>query len=804
MFKNYLKIAFRNLLKNKTLSAVNIIGLSVGIACTLLITLHVKKELAYDRGFSKAERIFRITNQGTGDDTRHWAATAPTVAPAMENQLPEVESGVRFYRPYPYMLFSYTQPNGLEKKFEETGSLFADAGVISMFDLQFVKGDPKTALDETDAVVLTEEMAAKYFGTEDPLGKTIQDNKAKFPLKVTGVIKAFSFPTHLDFSCLLSMKTIRRYLDKRSLANRTWSGMYNYVLLKEGRSKKDVEAKMDEFMVSYYAENGKTRQDILSAHIFKLQPLTDIHLGWKLEKEMSANSDSTYVYIFSIAALLILLIAAVNFINISTSQAFSRMKEIGLRKVIGATKRQLIKQFLGESLLVTLLSTVLALLLFRTAMPFYEKISGGGSGFINMITFSSAGLLLLLVLFVGLLAGLYPAWFVAKFNPVSSLKGTKMPVSSVNLVRKGLVVFQFVVSVFLIFSTVIIYRQMKLFHNKDLGFDKEQVMAVTMYEDMWKNYRVLTANIRKNPAISGYGTASRLPGERLGSYSFNVLSAKENTTDDGHIREMSSDDKFLTTMHMQLVAGRNFENQFPEIKKKEFILNEAAVKTYGIKDPVGKQVVVDVDTGTVIGVVKDFNFASLHAQVEPLAIQYNPFNSSYLLLKIKENSVPETIAFMQSQVKELSPSSNFSYSFINERLDKLYTSENKMSQVFKVFAALAIFISCLGLFGLSVYTTRMRVKEVGIRKVLGASVPTLAVLLSKDFLKLVLVAVGISLPIAWWFMNQWLNGFAYRVDVNVWVFVVSGFLALLMAAFTVGFQTIRAASVKPVKSLGAE
>jgi putative ABC transport system permease protein len=803
MFRNYLKTAFRNLFKNKTLAVINILGLSVGIACSLLIMLHVKKELAYDRGFTKAGRIFRITNEGRGDDTRHWAATAPAIGPAMEKDLPEVEQSVRFYRPYPYMLLAYTQPGGEVKQFEEKNSLFADAGAVSMFDLQFVKGDPKTALSETDAIVLTEEMAAKYFGQEDPIGKTIQDNKAKFPLKVTGVIKAFSFPTHFEFNCLLSMPTVNRYLDERSRINRTWSGMYNYVLLKENHTKADVEAKMEDFMVRFYADNGKTRKDILGARLLHLQPLTDIHLGWKLEKELSSNSDKTYVYIFSIAALLVLLIAAVNFINISTSQAFTRMKEIGLRKVIGATKPQLVKQFLGESLLVTMMATAFALILFRAALPFYEKMSGSVQ-FIDIVTADNIGLLLLLVLVIGLLAGMYPALFVAGFNPVSSLKAKKMPVSSVNLVRKGLIVFQFVVSVFLIFSTIVIYRQMKLFHNKDLGFDKEQVVAITMYEDMWRQYGALTGQIRKNPAIASYGTVSRLPGERLGSYPFNVIAPQQPNTEYGNIRQMWADDKLLPTMQMELKAGRNFNNQMPNIKNKEYILNEAAINSYNIKNPVGKLVIVDGDTGTLVGIVKDFNFASLHATVEPLAIKYDPYNSSYLLLKVNGNNMPAVLDFMKTQLKTLSPASNFSYSFVDERLDKLYESENRMSLVFRIFAALAIFISCLGLFGLSAYATRLRVKEVGIRKVLGASVSGLAVLLSRDFLKLVLIAITVSLPLAWWFTNQWLDGFAYRVTVDAWVFVVSGLFALLMAVFTVSFQAIRAATVKPVRTLGAE
>lgn len=802
MFRNYLKTAFRNLLKHKTLSAVNILGLAVGIASCLLIVLHVKKELAYDRGFSKADRIYRVTVQALGEDARHWAATSPIIGAALIKNMPEIEQSVRFYRPLPYMLFSYTRADGEIKKFEENKSLFADAGVVSMFDLGFVKGNPQTALTAANTIVLTEKMAEKYFGAEDPIGKTIQDTRRNRSLKVTGVIRPFPFPAHFEFDCLLSMEGVGAYVNERLLTSNSWAGMYNYVLVRKEVSKASLDKKMADFTAAFYAQDGKTAAQILSEARLNLQPLTDIHLGWKLEKEMVSNSDRTYVYIFSAAAALILLLAAINFINISTSQAFNRMKEIGMRKVIGASRLQLIKQFLGESLLVTLIAAVLALLLFKAAVPFYEDLGKGGSAFINLVSPVNIAVLVLMILCIGLLAGLYPAWFVSKFNPVASLKTKKLPVSSVHIVRKGLIVFQFVVSVFMIFSTVVIYRQMRMFHDRNLGFDKEQMVAVTMYPEMWKQYEALANGIRKNPAIMRYATVSRLPGERLGSYSFEVVG--ENSKADGDVREMWSDDRFLATMGMELKAGRNFRNQYPVIKNKEYILNEAAVNAFRVTDPVNKLITVDGDTGTIVGVVKDFNFASLHARVEPLVIKYEPDASNYFLLKVKAGSIPEVLSFMDQQIKTLLPGSNFTYSFLDERLALLYETENRMSRLFKVFACLAVFISCLGLFGLSSYATRLRIKEVGIRKALGASVSGITLLLSKDFMKLVLIGTAIALPLAWWFSKQWLDGFAYRVGIDAWVFVASGLFALTIAAVTVSFQSIRTASVKPVDTLSAE
>jgi putative ABC transport system permease protein len=804
MLRNYFKIAWRNLWKNKTFSLINILGLSLSIACALLIIFHVKEELGYDKGFSKADRIYRVTEEGLGNDPRHWAAAGFPLGTALQQSLPEVESIARFHRRYPYQLLSYTTPDGNAKRFQEKGGLFADSSAIRMFDFQFAKGDPATALSQTDAIVLTEKMAHKYFGDENPLGKTIQDERTKLPLKVTGVIKAFSFNTHLQFDYLLSMSTVYKYNDMGQMENRTWSGFYTYVLLRDPQSHKRVESKLPAFTAKFYEQPGQTDQQTLASLRLNLQPITAIHLHSKLEKELYPNSDITYVYIFSIAALLILLLAAVNFINVSTAQAFNRMKEIGLRKVIGATKPQLLKQFLGESFLTTLLATLLALLLFREAIPFYNELTDKNFHFGQLFTRSSLWLLGGLVVVIGFLAGIYPAWFVSSFNPVTSLKGKKDSQSSVHLVRKGLIIFQFAVSVFMIFSTIVVYRQTRLFHNKDLGFDKEQLVAITMYDEMWEKFSGLIGEMEKNPAILSYAITSTLPGERFGMQPFSPLAASGKSEDQPSARVLWSDDQLLTTLNVPLKQGRNFTSQFPVIKKKEFILNEAAVSLYKLNNPIGQRFVLDRDTGEVVGVARNFNFASLHSSVEPLVIQYNPFRANYLLLRIKPGQIRQTITYMESGMKNLYPASVFTYTFIDDKLDQLYASENRMSNIIQLFALFALFISALGLFGLSAYSIRLRTKEIGIRKTLGASVSNVALLLSLDFIKLVVIAMVIAWPVAWWASNKWLNGFAYRISIDWLIFLASGIFALLVGAATVSFEAVKAALLKPVKSLKTE
>lgn len=804
MLKNYFKTAWRNLRKNKVFSIINITGLSLGIACALLIIFHVKEELSYDKGFSKSDRIYRITLKGLQKDSRSWAATSPAIGEAFQHDLPEVEKIVRFHRLYPYQVLSYTSTANQTKRFEEKGGFFADSTAIDVFDLQFTEGNAATALSSMDAIIVTEAMAKKYFGNENPIGKIIQDDIRKIPLTVTGIVKPFPFRTHLQFDYLVSLSTITRYLNKELLANRGWSGFYNYVLLKKDHPAAAMRSKISEFQVKFLEPTGETRKEILASQELCLQPVQDIHLHSKLEKEMYANSDITYVYIFSIAAIFILLIAAVNFINISTAQAFNRMKEIGLRKVIGGTKTQVVWQFLGESLLTTFIATVFAIIIFKSVIPFYNNLTTKEIHFENIITPLNIGLILILIIVVGLLAGVYPAWFVASFNPVTSLKNKKVAGSSVNAVRKSLIVFQFMISVFMIFSTIVIYRQLKLFHERDLGFDKDQLVAVTMYPEMWKQFGTMANDMQKNKNIADFSVISTLPGERFGMYDFKQASVAENELLPETSRALWSDDKMLSTLKIPLKEGRNFFPQFPEIRKHEFILNESAVKAFQLKNAVGKQVVLEGDTGEVVGIAKDFNFASLHKAIDPLVIEYNPYKANYLLLKMQGSQATQTLQSMESNIKSLSPSSRFTYSFVDDNLDRLYASENRMSMVFKAFAAFAIFISCLGLLGLSAYSAQLRIKEVGIRKVLGASITNVTMLLSKDFIVLVLIAIVIAWPLAWWMMSHWLQGFAYRVSIDAWTFIISGLFALLVALFTVSYQAIKAALPNPVKSLKTE
>lgn len=803
MLSNYFKIAWRNLWKNKSFSLINILGLSLGIASALLIIFHVKEELNYDKGFANAGRIFRVTQEGIGDDERHWAATGFPLATMLQQDVPEVEQVVRFHRPYPYQLLSYTNAAGEAKRFQEKGGLFTDSNALQVFNIGLVKGNAATALSQNNAIVISEELADKYFGKEDPVGKVLQDERTKLPMTVTGVLKTPAYNSHLQFDYLVSMNAIQYYTDKGMLENRTWSGFYTYALLRDG-SLTTASKKISEVTVKYFGEPGETAAQTLASVRLNLQPIASIHLHSKLEKELNTNSDISYVYIFSVAALLILLLAAVNFINVFTAQAFNRMKEIGLRKVIGASKPQLIKQFLGESLLTTLLAASVALLLFKEAIPFYNDFTGKDFHFVQLFDRNNLLLLAGLVLSIGLLSGLYPAWFVSRFNPISSLKGKKDVQSSVHLVRKGLIVFQFAVAVFMIFATVVVYRQMKLFHNKDLGFDKEQLVAITMYDNMWSKFGALLGEIKKDPSIEQSAITSTLPGERFGMQPFTTLAAAAAGGETPSARVLMADDQLLSTLNVPLIKGRNFTDQFPEIKKVEFILNEAAVRTYKLNEAIGQRAVLDRDTGEIVGVVKDFNFASLHSTVEPLVIQYNPFRANYLLLKAKPEKLKGTMANMESVMNKLYPGSVFTYTFIDDKLDQLYSSENRMSRVIQLFAAFALFISAMGLFGLSAYSIRLRIKEVGIRKTLGASVSNVALLLSKDFVTLVALAIVLAWPVAWWATNKWLNGFAYRVDVNWMIFLLSGGFALLVGVITVSFEALKAALSNPVKSLKSE
>ncbi|AKD58630.1 hypothetical protein SD10_18515 [Spirosoma radiotolerans] len=801
MLSNYFTIAWRNVLRYKLNSTLTITGLALGLACSLLIILHVREELTYDNGFSKADRIFRITSENIDKKSRQWAATSPILGVEMQKAIPAVQTVARFHRPYPDRVFSYAPSGGAPKLFEEKSGYYADSTVVDVFDLSFVKGDPRTALKQIDAIVLTEAMATKYFGNEDPLGKRIQDDLDKRLLTVTGVIKPYSFPTHLQFDYLISMSTFYSYTDKNTLENRGWAGFYNYVLLNNGASRSDVEARIPEFMVKFYEAKGETRKEILATRRTPIQPITDIHLHSKLEKEMGPNSDITYVYVFSIAALFILLLASVNFINMATAQAFNRMKEVGVRKALGARKGQLIRQFLGESFILTLAAALVAFGLFRLAIPFYNELAAKTLRFEQLLTASNTVLLVLLIGLISLIAGFYPALFISNFDPVNALKGKKSQFSSVTLIRKGLIVFQFSVSVFMIFSTIVVYRQMKFFQTKDLGFDQDQVIAVKLYgRDMWNKADVIQQEFQKNSAITNVARISTLPGDRFGTDMLALLGKPDDAT---QLRFMWADEHTLPLLQVGMKAGRNFVRK-TENAHFSLILNEAAAKALKLDSPIGQKAVSLGDTGEIVGIVRDFHFASLHTTVDPLVIVQHPGQANYFLLKTKGNNLAETLQFAQSTLARLSPGSLFIYTFLDEKMARLYDSEKRVGNILNVFALFAILISCLGLFGLSAYAAQIRTKEVGIRKVLGATVAGLIVLLSGDFLRLVLIAIVLAFPLAWWATSRWLQNFAYPTSIEWWMFALTSLVTSAVAVLTISFQSIRAALMNPVKSLRSE
>ncbi len=800
MLRNYFTIACRSLLRYRLNSVLNLTGLSLGLACSMLILMHVKEETRYDKGFPDAGQIYRLNVENLGLNTRRWAATSPVLATEMARHIPEVGTVARFHRPYPDQVFSYAPPAGEPKRFEEKQGYFADSTVVSVFGLVFSQGDPRTALREPDAVVLTEETARRYFGSEDPLGKTIHDDLYKRPLKVTGVLRPFAFPTHLHFDYLLSMATFYKYAPKDMLENRGWAGFYNYLKLAPGVSRAAVEAKLPGFMVAFYEVAGEKKDAILTGRRLVLQPVTDIHLHSKLEKEMGSNGDAMYVYIFMVAAGCILLVAAVNFVNMATAQSFKRMKEVGVRKALGAHKGQLVGQFLGESLLLTAVAAGLSLLLCNLALPFYNDLTGNQLRFAELFTLPHLAALGVGVVLTGLAAGIYPAWFVAGFNPVHSLKGQKSRGTSVALVRKGLVVFQFAVSVFMIFGTVVVYQQMDYFRRKNLGFDREHLVAVKLYGDLHNHADAIRNELGKHTAVAGVARISTLPGDRFGNQMLVPLADPDKAL---QMRHLWVDEHALATLQVQIKQGRNFTKRL-EGAGATFILNETAAAALQFDNPIGKKMIAGGDTGEVIGIARDFHFASLHNTVDPLVVILKPWDTNYLLLKVKGDDLPATLRFAETTLKNLSPQSLFSYTFIDDKLNQLYASESRMSDVFKVFAAFAVFISCLGLFGLSAYAAQLRTKEVGIRKVLGASVPGVVLLLSREFLKLVGLATVLAWPVAWWVMNRWLDGFAYKIAVSGWVFVLSGVLALLVALFTVSFQSFKAALTNPVNSLKSE
>jgi len=800
MIKNYFKIAWRNLWKNKTFSAINILGLSIGLACCILMFLFIQHELSYDKFNVNAKNIYRITSIFTDSkDKKELAVTPPPWAPLMKKDYPEIKDFVRLLKSEKTIV---GKPG--EQHFNEKDVLFADSTFFNVFSVAFERGDPRKALERPNSIILTEETAKKYFGDTDPIGKTLEINSfgRSFNVEVTAIAKKIPDASHFKFTSLISLQIFG------DLSN-MWSSHFlqSYVLLHDKVSAKDVEKKFRGFNNNYIANNPQAdgKQDIF------LQPLLDIHLHSKMAGEIGVNSDIVYVYVFAGVAMFILLIACFNFTNLSIARSLSRAKEVGLRKVVGASKIQLIKQFLGETAFFAIISLVFAVIIAFLILPFFNQLSDRQLSIDFSQNYPLMIMLLLLILFVGFLAGLYPAAVLSSFKPVQVLKGKLFKTRKNVSFGKILVTLQFVVSIVLIASTILVNQQLKFLQNKNLGFDKENVVVLTLPQNSDSaKLETFKATLTNTTGILSAAAAASIPGPIIPINMVNDGNADLSKAQS--MQMLFTDNDFVSTMNMKLVAGRNFSKDHPIDRTEGFILNEEAVKTMGWKsaaESIGKtfqwvQPGVVIKSGKVTGVVQNFNITPLKSAVQPLVMHIYPLRFQYLYVRFNQSKADNIIGSIEKKFKEFYAKQSFEYSFLDNTLAMMYKSEKRLGIIFSYFSFLAILIACLGILGLSLFSIQQRIKEIGIRKVVGASVAGITVLIVKEFVRPVLIATPIAVPLVWYGMNKWLQDFAYRINISWWVFAIAGITALLIAILSVGFQAIRVAIANPVKSLRTE
>lgn len=795
MLTNYVKIAVRNLWKNRLFSALNMVGMGIGMAAVGLMALYVWHELSFDRFHTQADRIFRVVQyaQWAGGNLR----LAPTSAPfahALKTDYPEIAKTVRI-NPEGGGLITYR-----DKKIEANDIMFTDKSVFEVFTFPFLYGNPATALAQPQQIVLTKSLAEKLFG--DPakaVGQTIEFSN-HFANLVTGVVADVPPNSHLQFSALRSLPA--NYTDG-------WQSfsLYTYVLLNKGSDYKTLEAKL----AGFYPRYLKPEMGELTYRL-ELQPLPSIHLHSHLDYEISPNGNSQTVYIFALVAGLILLIAGINYVNLYTARSIGRLREVGVRKAIGSRRGQLMAQFMTESMLMAIVASLIGLLLANAALPLFNALADTS---LSLTTYGLGPLLALVVLVALLLgagSGMYPALFMSGFRTVVALKGqTVSQIGGIGF-RKALVVFQFIAAVGLIACSGVIYRQMGYMLHKNLGFNKDQVLTFHLEnEASRKQIRALKEELRKNALIEAVSAASNPIGNNnIGS---NGMFFEQNgvmPTSTQMVQKFSVDADYLNTLQINLLAGRNFSESFPADAMGAVLVNEALVKKMGWQNPIGKRVNYylgkeDIAEARVVGVVRDFHTYSLQHKIEPLVLQMPaPEEKDNLYVRIRPGHAEEALAYISQVYRQFDPTGTLSVHFLDENFSRQYKAEQKQGQLLLTFTILAVLIACLGLFGLAALSAESRTKEIGVRKVLGASVMSIVALLSSDFLKLIMIAIVLAVPIAWYAMNSWLQSFAYKVAIDWWVFALSGGLAIGIALLTVGYQSVKAALMNPVKSLRSE
>jgi len=801
MLRNYLIISIRNIFKQKTNGIINLTGLALGITVSLFIVLYIQSELNYEKDYTNYQNIYRLASTS-------WAKSSPPASDAIQNYFPQINASGRFAL--------FRGGNNVvvvdDTHFPINNGYYADQSIVKIFNRDILMGSQSDILTRPFTIVLTESLASVLFKDKNPVGESIKfafgELKNAREYEVTGVVEDFPENSHLKVEYLISMPTFFEDYPEGWTQSRTWKVVYTYIQFDNPEEFSDVKSNLKNFQYDHQVSNNYSKEDLdARGDYFELHPITDIHLKSNREQEMGPNSHIRYIYIFGALAVLIIIVASANFINIFVTQALKRGKEVGIRKVTGAYRSQLVIQFLLEAFLYTLISTIIAMALCSIALPIFNDIANQNFTFWDLAQKDHLLAILGLIITVTLLSGGYPSIFISGFKVIDSIKINQIPRSSLSSSRRILIILQFFIAIFMISSTLIISNQLEYFRNKDLGFDKDHIVSIYTYGDFRNVFQqkreYIYDEFKKHPGILRAGATTSLVGN-ISSIEFLRPDGMDRKDDFGVMRFSRSDEGFIPTMDIELIEGRNF-NPVSD-SAGAFIVNEKVVKMLGLEEPVGTYATNDFfqHRAPIVGVMKDFNFASLHNEIEPLVLSYRPGMSGTMVVKLSGDQLKESITYMESIIKDIAPGSIFTYDFLDERLNNLYLSEDKMSKIFKIFSFLAILISCMGLYGLAAYSAELRTKEIGIRKAFGASIPRILLLLSKVYLSLIIIAFVIAIPVSNYFVTEWLKNFAYQIPVDWSTFAISGVMVGIIALLAVTGKSLQAARINPSKSLRSE
>lgn len=794
MLKNLLKISVRNIKKEKGYSAINILGLTIGITCSLFLLLYILDELSYDKYHENANNIYRVVSHITEPENEFtWAIVQIPMAEELAENYSGVEDATRFYTIGRELI-----QQG-EKSFYEEDFYFVDSTVFDMFSYEFISGDPKTALDEPHSIVLTESMAVKYFDTNDALGKTLTYVDHNQDYKVTGIIKDVPQNSHFRFDALMSVNSFPPFKQEKN-----WGRFfaYTYIKLPDNYNPADFQPIFDRIVAEHVNPIFEKRNIKVD---YKLQRITDIHLHSKIQDEAEAGGDISYIYIFSAIAVFMLIIACINYMNLATARSAKRAKEVGIRKVMGSFRGQLIMQFIIESVILAFVAFLISLLFIYLLMPAFNHIADKNFNFTDLLDQRVVLAMVGVMIFVGVIGGSYPAFYLSKFNPAAVLKGKISNKGGNAFTRKTLVVLQFSISIFMLISTLVVYDQLNFLMQKDLGFDKERLLRIQIDDARTRNsLDVLKNKLINKPAVKQFATASATPGENVSKAIFQVEDNEGKMTErviDGYF----ADYDFVDALGMTIKEGRNFSRDVPSDTLEAVLVNESMVKRMSWENPIGKRFEREGRVRQVIGIIKDYHQNSLYEEIEPLMIIFRKDNY-YTYIKLGGNDLPSAVAQVENAWHDVYPNKPFEYQFLDQDFDAQYDADQRRGAIFTIFSVLTILIACLGLMGLTSFTTEQRAKEIGIRKVIGASISSIIILISKEFIFLIALATLIAFPVAYFIMDNWLQDFAYKIELKeeILTFILSAVLALFITILTVGYHSAKAAMANPVNSLKAE